>query len=210
MLDKSSCRFASISARCCERRTIFIMRRLNPTYSECKNCAFRIRCSRLSASTIAYLYMSFRDSGVVFFDANLRSSSISTPTVFSDIVAVASDGEEDRDIDMVSADADAEESLGFVGSTYDERDNDDEIMGFFHPDAVGFLFPATSGFAVARACTSLCVVLRDESCLLAEVNSLTPLTRHIFVDDSVKFCCVEHSTMLEKTEVNFRCWPFFW
>jgi hypothetical protein len=92
--------------------------------------------------------MSFRDSGVVFFDANLRSSSISTPTVFSDIVAVASNGE-DKDIDIVSADADAEESLGFVGSTYDERDNDDETMGFFHPDAVGFLFPATSGFAVA-------------------------------------------------------------
>ena len=97
---------------------------------------------------MAYLYISFRDNGVVFFDANLRSSSMSTPTVFSETDSFVSNGE-DRDIDILSAIVDAEASRGFFGSTYDERDRDDETTGFCHPEAVGFFFPVTSGFAVA-------------------------------------------------------------
>lgn len=89
------------------------------------------------------MYISFSDNGVVFFDANFRSSSISTPTVFSEIEAVVSKGVDN--IDIVSSDVDDEDSLGFVGSAYDERDNDDETMGLFHPEAVGFLFPDISG-----------------------------------------------------------------
>ena len=144
-MSELSCRpMPSLSMLCSHDASMaFLMLRQNKTYSECKNCAFRIRCSRLSASTIAYLYISLSDNGVVFFDANFRSSSISTPTVFSDIEAVVSNGLDN--IDIVSSDVDDEDSLGFVGSAYDERDNDDETMGLFHPEAVGFLFLEMSG-----------------------------------------------------------------
>ena len=73
---------------------------------------------------------------------------MSTPTVFSEIDALVSNGEA-SDIDILSAMVDAEVSPGFFGSTNDERDKDDETTGFCHPEAVGFFFPETSGFAVA-------------------------------------------------------------
>ena len=63
--------------------------------------------------------------------------------MFSDIEAVVSNGLDN--IDIVSSDVDDEDSLGFVGSAYDEKDNDDETMGLFHPEAVGFLFLEMSG-----------------------------------------------------------------
>lgn len=117
------------------------------TYSECKNCAFRILCSLLLASTIAYLYKSFSDNGVVFFDAKLRSSSISTPTVLAEGgIAVSRDADDSMESAIVDADAEAvvDVSFGDVGSTNEERATEDETMGFFHPDAVGLLFFATS------------------------------------------------------------------
>ena len=73
---------------------------------------------------------------------------MSTPTVFSEIDALVSNGEA-SDIDILSAMVDAEVSPGFFGSAKEERDKDDETTGFCHPEAVDFLFPETSGFAVA-------------------------------------------------------------
>ena len=120
---------------------------LQKTYSECKNCAFRILCSLFLASTIAYLYISFSDNGVVFFDAKLSSSSISTPTVVAEGgIVVSKDADGSMGSVIVEADAEAvvDASFGDVGSTNDERATEDETMGFFHPDAVGLLFFATS------------------------------------------------------------------
>lgn len=142
--------------------------------------------------------MSFNDRGVVFFDANFRSSSISTPTVFSDIV---SNGE-DRDIDIVSSD-----------DVDDKSENDDETTGFVHPEAVDFLFLDTIGLAVAWVCVYRSAILRDGISLFhfvpfAESVPPIPLTRQLLVKyDDIKSDWIEFSTLPEKNEAAFRFRP---
>ena len=152
--------------------------------------------------------MSFSDNGVVFFDANFSNSSISTPTVLGDRgVAVSRDDDNESGI-WLSADV----SCGFVGSTYEERDRDDETIGFFHPEAVGLFFLVISRCALARVYAFRCGTTCDESCLVPFVKMLSPIALpwHIIVGVGSKLLCVEYSTTLAMVEAGYCCRPCFW